>query len=94
MPSGGGDEQRVVAGLSYPSNFVGGTRGIYFLAMGDAPKETSIDFFEFATEKRTTLLKLGKEHWWGMALAPDQQSLLYSVVDSAGSNLMVVEKFR
>jgi len=94
VPVDGGDEQPVVAGLSYSLNFVVADTGIYFLAIGDAPKETSIDFFEVATGRRTTLLKLGKEHWWGMALSPDQQSLLYSVVDSAGSNLMLVEKFR
>ena len=94
VPVDGGDEQPVVEGLSYPLNFVVGTRGIYFLAIGDVPNETSIDFFEFATGRRKTLLKLGKEHWWGMALSPDEQSLLYSVVDSSGSNLMLVEKFR
>jgi dipeptidyl aminopeptidase/acylaminoacyl peptidase len=49
VPVDGGDEQPVVDGLSYQLNFVVGTRGIYFLAIGDAPNETSIDFFEFAT---------------------------------------------
>jgi hypothetical protein len=29
-----------------------------------------------------------------MALSPDQHSLLYSVVDSAGSNLMRVDHFQ
>ena len=91
---GGGDERPVVEGLSYPLNFVVGDKGLYFLASSDAPAKTSIDFYEFATGRRTTLLELGKAHWWGMALSPDQQSLLYSVVDSAGSNLMVVDKFR
>ena len=94
VPVGGGDERPVVEGLSYSLNFVVGDKGLYFLASSDAPAKTSIDFYEFATGRRTTLLELGKEHWWGMALSPDQQSLLYSVVDSAGSNLMVVDKFR
>ena len=74
-------------------NFVVADKGLYFLALGDAPQKTSIDFFEFTTGKRTTVLELGKEHWWGMALLPDQHSLLYSVVDSAGSNLMLVDRF-
>jgi hypothetical protein len=69
-------------------------RGIYFLALGDAPPKTSIDFFEFATGRRTTLLTLGKEWWFGMALSTDQKSLLYSVIDNAGSNLMLVDKVR
>jgi hypothetical protein len=29
----------------------------------------------------------------GMALAPDQRSILFSTVDSAGSNLMLVDQF-
>ncbi len=81
-------------GLSYASNFVVADRGVYFLAVGDRPYQTSIDFFEFATGKRKTLLKLGKQYWYGMALSPDRKSLLYSVIDNAGGNLMLVEKFR
>jgi hypothetical protein len=94
VPVGGGEERPVVDGLSYALNFVVGEKGLYFLAIGDAPLKTSIDFYEFATGKRTTLAELGKELWWGMALSSDQTSLLYSVIDGAGSNLMVVEKFR
>jgi Tol biopolymer transport system component len=94
MPVGGGEERPVVDGLTYALNFVVGEKGLYFLAIGDSPLKTSIDFYEFATGTRRTLLKLGKEHWWGMALSPDQHSLLYSVIDAAGSNLMVVEKLR
>jgi Tol biopolymer transport system component len=94
VPLGGGEEKLIVNGLSYALNFVVADRGLYFLAFGDAPSKTSIDFFEYATGKRTTLLNLGKPYWWGMALSPDQKSLLYSLVDSAGSNLMLVDNFR
>jgi Tol biopolymer transport system component/DNA-binding winged helix-turn-helix (wHTH) protein len=94
VPVGGGEETSIVDGLSYALNFVVADRGLYFLAAGDAPNKTSIDFFEYASGKRTTLLNLGKPYWWGMALSPDQKSLLYSVVDSAGSNLMLVDNFR
>ncbi len=94
MPVAGGEEKLIVDGLSYALNFVVADLGLYFLAMGDAPSKNSIDFFEYATGKRTTLLNLGKQFWFGMALSPDRKSLLYSVVDSAGSNLMLVDKFR
>jgi Tol biopolymer transport system component len=94
VPLGGGEEKLIADGLSYALNFVVGDRGLYFLAVGNAQNKTSIDFFEYATGKRTTLLNLGKPYWWGMALSPDQKSLLYSVVDSAGSNLMLVDNFR
>ncbi len=39
------------------------------------------------------VLNIGKQWWYGMALAPDQRSILLSTVDSAGSNLMLVDQF-
>jgi Tol biopolymer transport system component len=94
VPVEGGEETMMVDGLSYALNFVVSERGIYFLAVGGTPDKTSIDFFDFGTRKRTTLLEVGKQHWYGMALSPDHKSLLYSVIDNAGSNLMLVDKFR
>ena len=94
VPVSGGEERPVVDGVSYPLNFVVAERGLYFVAVGDAPHKTSIDFFDYTTGKRTTLLALGKQYWWGMALSPDQRSLLYSVIDTAGSNLMLVDRFQ
>ena len=43
---------------------------------------------------RRTVLDAGKGDWYGMALTPDQHSLLYATVDSAGANLVLVEGFR
>jgi hypothetical protein len=83
-----------VDGLSYALNFVVADYGLYFLAQGDAPNKTSIDFFEFATGKRRTTFNIGKQYYVGMAVSPDQKSLLYSVIDNAGSNLMLVDNFR
>jgi Tol biopolymer transport system component len=94
VPVGGGEEKFVLDGLSYALNFVVADQGLYFLAQGAAPSKTSIDFFEFATGKMSTLLKVGKQYYVGMALSPDQKSLLYSVIDNAGSNLMLVDQFR
>jgi Tol biopolymer transport system component len=106
VPVGGGEEKLVVEGLSHSLNFVVADRGLYFLAVGDArpgsptqvlqgPRQTrSIDFFEYATGKRTTVFDVGKPSWVGMALSPDQRHLLYSVLDSAGANLMLVDGFR
>jgi Tol biopolymer transport system component len=90
----GGEEKLIVDGLSYALNFVAADRGLYFLAAGDTPYKNSIDFFEYATGKRITLLNLAKQYWYGMALSPDRKSLLYSMIDSAGSSLMLVDDFR
>jgi Tol biopolymer transport system component/DNA-binding winged helix-turn-helix (wHTH) protein len=106
VPVGGGEEKPVVDGVTATLNFVVATRGLYFLAVAndatgkrasqdfDGQRQpTSIDFYEFATGKRTTLFGVGKQAWAGMALSPDERSLLYSVVDSAGANLMLVDKW-
>jgi hypothetical protein len=39
------------------------------------------------------IVGLGKAWWYGMALSHDGK-LLFSLVNSAGSNLMLVENFR
>jgi hypothetical protein len=36
--------------------------------------------------------RVGKRWWFGMALSPNETSLLYSVVEHVSSNLMLVEK--
>ena len=94
VPVDGGEETRVVDGLSYSLNFVVADRGLYFVALGDTPQSTTLDFFEYSTGKRTTLLKIGRPYWFGAALSPDQRSILYSTIDSAGMNLMLVDRFQ
>ena len=92
-PTSGGEETKVVDHLSYSLNFVVANRGIYFLAL-QGPGSLSLDFFEFATRKTATILKLDKPWWYGMAVSPNQRELLFSTVDQAGSDLMLVETFR
>ncbi len=94
VPVNGGEETPVVAGLSDALNFAVGDQGLYFVAVGDSQEKTSIDFFDFKTRKRTTLVRLGKLWRYGMALSPDQKSSAHSVVDNAGSNLMLVDRFQ
>jgi Tol biopolymer transport system component/DNA-binding winged helix-turn-helix (wHTH) protein len=94
VPVEGGAETKVVDGLSYSLNFAVGERGLYFAAVNDASDKVSIDFFDFRTRQRSTLGRLDKPFWYGMAMSPDERSLVFSVVESAGSNLMVVDRFR
>jgi Tol biopolymer transport system component len=94
VPADGGEEKPVVDGVSGSLNFVVATRGLYYLAVRHMPRQTSIDFFEYATQKKTTVLTVGKRWWLGMALAPDQRWLLYSVIDASDGNLMLVEASR
>jgi Tol biopolymer transport system component len=90
---GGGEETPVLEGLSHALNFVVADRGLYFVAVGNAPEKTSLDFFDFGTGRRSTLVALGQRFWYGIALSPDQRAMLCSMVDAVGSNLMVVDRF-
>ena len=94
IPRSGGKEEPVLNNLSYMSNFVVVEKGIYFVAGKVEQSGISIDFFDFATGKTKSLMRIQKPWSYGMAISPDQQSLLFSVVDTAGSNLMFVENFR
>jgi hypothetical protein len=67
---------------------------LYFVALDDTRSKASIDFLDVRTRQRATLVRLDKPFWYGMTLSPDERSLVFSMVDSAGSNLMVVDKFR
>jgi hypothetical protein len=94
VPIDGGTEVPVVEGLSYSLNFAVSARGLYFVALNDATDEASIEFLDLGTQKRSTLVRLDKAFWFGMALSPDERSLVLPLVDSAGSNLMLVDRFQ
>src|SRR5687767_801459 len=77
----------------YIVNFAVGARGLYFVALTDAPDRPSVDFFDVRTRQRSTLARLDKRFWFGMTLSADERSLVFPLVDSAGSNLMLVDRF-
>jgi hypothetical protein len=77
--------------LNESLNFEVGRRGIYFTS---GPRSTTtIEFFEFATERRTTIFTLAKDCWYGLALSPDEQYLVFSAIDGRSMDLMLVENF-
>jgi Tol biopolymer transport system component len=89
----GGEEKQVVEGLNNPLSFAVSEEGLYF-SVSPTARATSIDFFEFKTGDRRTIVTLDKASWIGLALSPDKQYLVYSVLDSMSRNLMLVDKFQ
>ncbi len=67
--------------------------GIYFLD-GNARPTATIDFFDFATGKIQSIHTLDKPWDWGLAVAPDEQSLLFVESEFEESNIVVVKNFR
>ena len=95
MPVAGGPETLVAEGLSYSANFAVGDSGLYFLSRGESVNDAAVEHLAFASLTRTRLADLGGRRWWyGVALSPDQQWFMYSVVQNMNSNLMVVDDVR
>jgi dipeptidyl aminopeptidase/acylaminoacyl peptidase len=94
MPIAGGDEEKVGDGLSYSLNYALGDRGLYFVSMLEAPDKGALEFVDLRTRTRTMLARLDKPFWWGMTLSPGERLVIFPIVDSAGSNLMVVDNVR
>jgi Tol biopolymer transport system component/DNA-binding winged helix-turn-helix (wHTH) protein len=92
VPVEGGEETKILDGLSDYFNFAVTAKGIYLLALrGPNP---SIEFFDLATHKTTLLHTLDRPFWFGFALSPDDRFILFSKIDSRGSDLMLIENLR
>jgi hypothetical protein len=40
----------------------------------------SVDFLDFRTGHRSTVVRLDKRYWLGMALSPDERSLIFPLM--------------
>jgi Tol biopolymer transport system component/DNA-binding winged helix-turn-helix (wHTH) protein len=95
MPLQGGPEVRVLdkpAGTEW-FNWGLARNGIYFLDASAEPKAT-LDFYDFATAKTRPFYALDKPWGWGLAVAPDEQSVLFIQREFEESNIVVVKNFR
>ena len=98
VPVDGGDEVPVlelnkVAG--FWCNWAVANQGIYYIK--PEPKSgMAIEFFSFATRKKSTVALLGKVHveWFGFGVSPDEKQAMYTLVDQEGSDIMLVENFQ
>jgi Tol biopolymer transport system component len=93
LPLAGGTETPLVTTPTLWT-FAVARDGLYFVNYADRGLTRSIEFLEFATGKRSTVIKLDKPAWLGLAVSPDGKYLLYTVQNSLKSNLMLVDKFQ
>jgi eukaryotic-like serine/threonine-protein kinase len=98
LPLNGGDESRVLAGLSDWSRYVPTADGVYFISGALPPMKASnkytIEFFSFANGQTHTIAQYDKPPFLGMTVSPDGRWLLYSQIDQSGTDLMLVENLR
>jgi Tol biopolymer transport system component len=94
VPAAGGQEVKVLDSVHTAGQWTVGQRGIYFFTKPDKQGHSEISIHEFATSKVRKLLTIGRPVVFAIAVSPDGQTILYTQVDEAGSDLMLVENFR
>jgi dipeptidyl aminopeptidase/acylaminoacyl peptidase len=93
MPVTGGDETLVLPSV-FGENFFLIDEGIYFIPEPDTDGKFSIEFLSFATGNAKTITPIPGRPYYGLAVSPDRRYFLYTQLDEAGSDLMLVENFR
>ena len=93
MPVSGGEESQVLPSVVWRA-FSLVNEGIYFIPEPGADGKSSIQFLSFATGKVKTVAPMSGPPAEGLSVSPDGRSLLFSQIDEAGSDLMLVENFR
>ena len=70
--------------------------GIYYIAQQDPqrPRALELRFLEFATGKSKVLRNFEAWSVGGLTVSPDQKTVLWSALMSAGIDLMMIENFR
>jgi hypothetical protein len=62
--------------------------------MGQDGAKTWIGVHRFGTGKTEPLITIPKPPYVGLAVTPDESRIVYSQIDSAGRNIVVVDHFR
>jgi hypothetical protein len=93
-PAEGGEARQVLDSLCIGQNFEVVEDGIYFTPRPDPQAGHSIQFLKFATGAIELIASIEKPVSSGLAVSPDRRWILYSQVEQAGSDLMLVENFR
>jgi Tol biopolymer transport system component len=94
MPADGGEETRVLDSTACGHAYAVWEQGIYFFTPTDKQGHRDISLHEFATGRARKILTIENPAVWAMAVSPDGRTILYTQVDEAGSDLMLVENFR
>jgi Tol biopolymer transport system component len=89
--SGRANATKLADGLVYGLNFGVTSSGIYYMSAGPSPRQSTIRFVDFRIRKTRSVLQMDKLWWFGLTVSPDERSVLYSVRDQDGTDLLVVD---
>jgi Tol biopolymer transport system component len=94
MPVGGGEETLVLDSVHWAALWALWKEGIYFFRPADEKGRSDICLYEFATGRTRRVLTIEKPIDSYIEASPDGRTILYTQLDQAGSDLMLVENFR
>jgi len=95
VPADGGEETEILHAFDHPSNLYLTDQGIYFVPVrSPAWVASSIQCFRPATGKTNVVVAIDGDLYYGLTVSPDGRWLLYSQLDQASCDLMLVENFR
>ena len=69
-------------------------KGIYFVPFQDAASSFSIQFLDLQTNQIRRIAGFERPAGGGLAISPDGQWILYTLIDQEGAELRLVENFR
>jgi Tol biopolymer transport system component len=90
-PASGGRESVVLTGLA-GRRFAVARTGIYFFRE-ETPRRVSLAKYDFATQQTRTLTTFDRRLSAGIAVTPDEHSVIFTQLEDEGSDLMMVENF-
>jgi Tol biopolymer transport system component/DNA-binding winged helix-turn-helix (wHTH) protein len=96
MPTGGGDETRILADLSPEcwGDWALSKSGVYYVS--EAGPRPAIEFFDFASKRVSRVAELAglpPQGDPGFAVSPDGTRIIFSQVDTSAVDIMLVENF-
>ena len=94
MPVEGGEEVKILDSVHPDGRWTLGREGVYFFAPPDKQGHSDIRLYEFSTGKIRKILTIEQGIDEQIAVSPDGRTILYTQLDEAGSDLMLVENFR
>jgi serine/threonine protein kinase len=94
MPVEGGAETKVLDSVHSFGHWTVAEQGIYFFGPEDQKGRSNINFYDFAAGKTRKILTIEKPISEHIEISPDARTILYTQIDEAGSDLMLVENFR
>ncbi len=103
VPAEGGTEIEVLSAVGFGRNFAVTEQGIYFIPwtgragkmiMPGSPNGAIIRFHSFTTGTDRTVFTTEKPVYIGLAVSPDQRTLLYTQIDRMESDIWMIDNFR